>query len=314
METTGAFKFSIPSPLVGCQGNIHDDDEEEEEEEECSGTGQQTRKKRRLSVQQVRSLEKTFEVENKLEPERKLQLAQELGLQPRQVAVWFQNRRARWKTKQLERDYGQLKLNYECLKSNFDAIKQENQKLTSEFNYLKEKWEETQNLQRDINTDLSPANEEKKVLDMGGDKAISDTKSLGKTMVCKEDGDAEIKVKGLAMIFNEKLEGSESESSGIVNEQADNNNNNSSPHSIDSHISTSSLNCYYVPGPPVQASSAIDEGLMEDLCPKGLIRPKEEQHHHQDFRADANFVQEDPACNFFNVEDTNVPLPWWEWA
>lgn len=312
METTGTFKFSIPSPLVGCPGDIHDDDEEEDEEE-CSGTGQQTRKKRRLSLQQVRSLEKTFEVENKLEPERKLQLAQELGLQPRQVAVWFQNRRARWKTKQLERDYGQLKLNYECLKSNFDAIKQENQKLTSELNYLKEKWEETQNLQRD-NTDLNKENEEKKVFGTGEDKAISDTKSLDKTMVCKEDhGDAEIKVTGLAMIFNEKLEGSESESSAIVNEQADNNNNNNSPHSIDSHISTLSLNCCYVPGPPV-ASSAIDEGLMEALCPKGLIRPKEEHHHHQDFRADANFVQDDPACNFFNVDDTTVTLPWWEWA
>lgn len=70
-------------------------------------------KKRRLSVQQVRSLETSFENESKLEPERKMQLAAELGLQPRQVAVWFQNRRARWKTKQLERDYDDLKQQYE---------------------------------------------------------------------------------------------------------------------------------------------------------------------------------------------------------
>ncbi|WOL00678.1 hypothetical protein Cni_G09391 [Canna indica] len=54
-------------------------------------------KKRRLSVDQVRALEKNFEVDNKMEPEWKVRLAQELGLQPWQVAMWFQNRRTRRK-------------------------------------------------------------------------------------------------------------------------------------------------------------------------------------------------------------------------
>lgn len=89
-------------------------------------------KKRRLSVDQVKALEKNFEVENKLEPERKVKLAQELGLQPRQVAVWFQNRRARWKTKQLERDYNVLKANFDSLKHNYDSLKHDNEALIKE--------------------------------------------------------------------------------------------------------------------------------------------------------------------------------------
>ncbi|KAF5738011.1 Alanine--glyoxylate aminotransferase 2 isoform 1 [Tripterygium wilfordii] len=99
-------------------------------------------KKRRLSVDQVKALEKNFEVENKLEPERKVKLAQELGLQPRQVAVWFQNRRARWKTKQLERDYGVLKANYEALKLNFDTLQRDNEGLSKEIRELKAKLNE----------------------------------------------------------------------------------------------------------------------------------------------------------------------------
>lgn len=96
-------------------------------------------KKRRLSVDQVKALEKNFEMENKLEPERKLKLAQELGLQPRQVAVWFQNRRARWKTKQLERDYGVLKANFDSLKHNYDSLKIDNESLLKQIRELKSK-------------------------------------------------------------------------------------------------------------------------------------------------------------------------------
>ncbi|KAJ4827070.1 Homeobox-leucine zipper protein hox16 [Turnera subulata] len=89
-------------------------------------------KKRRLTAEQVHMLEKSFEAQNKLEPERKTQLAKKLGLQPRQVAVWFQNRRARWKTKQLERDYDLLKASYDSLVSNYDSVVKENEKLKTE--------------------------------------------------------------------------------------------------------------------------------------------------------------------------------------
>ncbi|CAH8340484.1 unnamed protein product [Eruca vesicaria subsp. sativa] len=105
-------------------------------------------KKRRLTTQQVHLLEKSFETENKLEPERKTQLAKKLGLQPRQVAVWFQNRRARWKTKQLERDFHLLKSTYDQLLSNYDSILKDNHLLRSEVTTLAEKLqakEETSN-------------------------------------------------------------------------------------------------------------------------------------------------------------------------
>ncbi|KAL9327033.1 hypothetical protein ACSQ67_007678 [Phaseolus vulgaris] len=66
-------------------------------------------KKRKLSAEQVNLLEKNFCIQHKLQSERKDQLAFELGMDPRQVAVWFQNRRFRWKTKKLEEEYSNLK-------------------------------------------------------------------------------------------------------------------------------------------------------------------------------------------------------------
>ncbi|KAG6538755.1 homeobox-leucine zipper protein HOX13-like [Zingiber officinale] len=96
-------------------------------------------KKRRLSAEQVKALEKNFEVENKLEPERKERLAQDLGLQPRQVAVWFQNRRARWKTKQMERDYAALSARHDALKLDCNALHRVKEALLAEIRELKGK-------------------------------------------------------------------------------------------------------------------------------------------------------------------------------
>lgn len=82
-------------------------------------------KKKRLSNEQLELLENCFQDEIKLDPERKIKLAKELGLQPRQIAVWFQNRRARWKGKQLERLY-------DALKQEYDAVSRDKLKLQQE--------------------------------------------------------------------------------------------------------------------------------------------------------------------------------------
>ncbi|CAJ2665640.1 unnamed protein product [Trifolium pratense] len=117
-----------------CDELMHGDEDQLSDEEGYSQLGE---KKKRLSLEQVKALEKSFEIGNKLEPDRKMQLAKALGLQPRQVAIWFQNRRARWKTKQLEKEYEVLKKQFESLKADNDSLKAQNHKLHAELQTLK---------------------------------------------------------------------------------------------------------------------------------------------------------------------------------
>lgn len=83
-------------------------------------------------------LEINFGNEHKLESERKDRLASELGLDPRQVAVWFQNRRARWKNKKLEEEYSTLKKAH-------DSVLLQNSHLESELVKVKEQLKEAKN-------------------------------------------------------------------------------------------------------------------------------------------------------------------------
>ncbi|CAM8909517.1 unnamed protein product [Rhodiola kirilowii] len=94
-------------------------------------------KRRRFSDEQIKSLEIMFGSESKPEPRTKQQLASDLGLHPRQVAIWFQNRRARLKSKQIEREYSILKASYDSLASKFEGLKKENQALVVQVQSLR---------------------------------------------------------------------------------------------------------------------------------------------------------------------------------
>ncbi|XP_071715455.1 uncharacterized protein [Rutidosis leptorrhynchoides] len=142
-------------------------DHEDNGDDEYDDYFHQPEKKRRLTGNQVRFLEKSFELDNKLEPDRKIQLAKDIGLQPRQVAIWFQNRRARWKNKQLEKDYEDLQESYNKLKSNYENLVKEKEKLKSEVDVLSDKL----------------------MLQEKGTSDSSSTKSLSQPQLCKHNLD-----------------------------------------------------------------------------------------------------------------------------
>ncbi|XP_058081363.1 homeobox-leucine zipper protein HAT22-like [Magnolia sinica] len=88
------------------------------------------RKKLRLTKEQSALLEESFKEHSTLNPKQKQALAKQLNLRPRQVEVWFQNRRARTKLKQTEVDC-------EFLKRCCETLTDENRRLQKELHELK---------------------------------------------------------------------------------------------------------------------------------------------------------------------------------
>ncbi|KAK9165767.1 hypothetical protein Scep_000958 [Stephania cephalantha] len=248
--------------------------DEEDCIEECGG--HVSEKKRRLSVDQVKALEKNFEVENKLEPERKLKLAQELGLQPRQVAVWFQNRRARWKTKQLERDYGVLKAKFDALKLDFDSVQRDKEALLSELSELKSQLVDEPIESKDsIKEEILIPSSENKVFEQG--KTIKSSNSIN----------------GVGAMYGDLKDGSsDSDSSAILNDdhqhQLVGRLNSSSP---------SSINCF-----KFSDSNEISGNTQKNY--------QYQQHHQYVKMEEQNFLGTEESCNFFS-EDQAPTLHWY---
>ena len=129
------------APMMGM------DMEMEMEEQLCfvgrGGGGRGAERKRRFTEEQTRSLESMFHAHHaKLEPREKAELARELGLQPRQVAIWFQNKRARWRSKQLEHDFTALRADYDALHSRVESLKHEKLALAAQLQELSERLRE----------------------------------------------------------------------------------------------------------------------------------------------------------------------------
>uniref|UniRef100_A0ACD5V9Q4 Uncharacterized protein n=1 Tax=Avena sativa TaxID=4498 RepID=A0ACD5V9Q4_AVESA len=94
--------------------------------DEVGDVGQgDARKKLRLTCEQAALMEKSFRSHNVLSHDEKNDLARQLGLKPRQVEVWFQNRRARTKLKQTELDCELLRRWCERLSHDNDRLRQE---------------------------------------------------------------------------------------------------------------------------------------------------------------------------------------------
>lgn len=271
------------------------EDPGDEEIEDCT---QQVEKKRRLTFDQVRSLEKNFEIENKLEPERKLQLAQELGLQPRQVAVWFQNRRARWKTKQLERDYEVLSLDYNQLKNKFDDVVQEKQQLQEEMDCLRGKLPTPQP------SSVLGAKEQSKKLKTASQPSppkMSEA-SVKLEQICTEHT-ASYDALVPFLEGDSSFESSDSMSSEIVN--AD------SPRTSDS-ISLVPLN-EFTTYPHIPTDSMVDSSIihMSDSICDQMLSPID-CHRISVKLEDGSF--QDESCNYMLSQlDEERGLPWWDW-
>ncbi|XWS41616.1 hypothetical protein CRYUN_Cryun17cG0097600 [Craigia yunnanensis] len=279
------------------------------DEEGCvEESGHVAEKKRRLSVDQVKALEKNFEVENKLEPERKVKLAQELGLQPRQVAVWFQNRRARWKTKQLERDYGLLKTSYETLKVNYDTLQNDNEALIKEIRELKAKLngESTQS-NLSVKEEVIVPETDNKTLEQSEPPLVSSLATSSEPAELNYESFNNCNGSVGTTLFADLKDGSsDSDSSAILNEDNNINSPNNaaisssgvlqSQHLLMSPTATSSLNFN---------SSASPSSMNCFQFSKTTYQPhqyvKMEEH---------NFFSADEACNFFSDEQA-PSLQWY---
>lgn len=293
--------FEANSSLDGVMKNVSkrpfyntvDADEAGDEDllDECV---HQPGKKRRLSVEQVRFLEKSFELDNKLEPERKTQLARDLGLQPRQVAVWFQNRRARWKTKQLEREYDILKSSYDTLRVDYDNLLKEKDKLRSEVICLTDKLHAKEKGLEIQTNDLETTCKKAFI------QSDSQFESLEKSGIVSE---------GMTASFDQQLVGysiedhhsSGTDGSAVVDEE--------SPHHIDSGHSSI---VGYITSTRVSHIETDQSDFSHVDEEEGMSEKLQFPQDCHNLKMECGLFPEAPttSCNYvFSMDDS-----WWEWS
>ncbi|KAL6522143.1 hypothetical protein OROMI_032020 [Orobanche minor] len=120
-------KHEASNNRFSVNGSKEDDDDDDDDDEESKFSMDfRCRKKLRLTRDQTTLLEDSFKQQTTLNTAQKQALAEKLNLKPRQVEVWFQNRRARTKLKQTEVDC-------EFLKRNCERLNEENWRLKKEL-------------------------------------------------------------------------------------------------------------------------------------------------------------------------------------
>ncbi|CAN6466903.1 unnamed protein product [Victoria cruziana] len=281
------------------------------DEEDCGEEGGQiSEKKRRLTVDQVKALERSFEQDNKLEPERKVKLARELALQPRQVAVWFQNRRARWKTKQLERDYGTLKANYEALMNSYESLQKEKETLVQEVRELKKKLQDA-----GIEATRSESRQEEN--EMAGKGETRETEQSKDLLLASESfkvhativDDRKPTVVGIShpdSVFGDVKDCSDSDSSAILNDE-------NSPEGM--HIEAAAAAAEFFPQPLLNPPFDINFSLSASPPLSSSSPSSSSLTSHRSFHQflridDHNFLNSEESCNLFPDEQP-ASLPWY---
>ncbi|XP_008664503.1 homeobox-leucine zipper protein HOX27 [Zea mays] len=130
-DSAGSFPLDLGGPRAHAEGAAaRAGGERSSSRASDEDEGASARKKLRLSKEQSAFLEESFKEHSTLNPKQKAALAKQLNLRPRQVEVWFQNRRARTKLKQTEVDC-------EYLKRCCETLTEENRRLHKELAELR---------------------------------------------------------------------------------------------------------------------------------------------------------------------------------
>ncbi|XP_073122598.1 homeobox-leucine zipper protein GLABRA 2 isoform X2 [Henckelia pumila] len=101
-----------------------EDDEDEEEEEEDESKEKKRKKYHRHTPSQIREMEALFKESPHPDEKQRLHLSKHLGLHPRQVKFWFQNRRTQIKAIQERHESSLLKTEIEKLRQETKALRE----------------------------------------------------------------------------------------------------------------------------------------------------------------------------------------------